>query len=180
MTAKTDEQLMEELNGGSIQSVEELYTRYAAKLYVFFANITRVNNPEDMVHDVFVRVIENSHTFNSQKASFRTWVFRIARNHFIDIFRRKSKIKTISYDIGYFENDSDDKSKKIIDTVIDENQQIEQSFNARLVKEAVRDCIDKLENEEEKLVIVLYYLTGKVYREIGEIIGKSISMVKKH
>ena len=44
--------------------------------------------------------------------------------------------------------------------------------------EAVRGCIDELENEQEKHAIVLYYIVGKVDREIGEILGKSTSMAK--
>ena len=46
------------------------------------------------------------------------------------------------------------------------------------VMEAVRDCINKLENEDERQAIVLYYLGDKVYKEIGEILGKSTSMAR--
>jgi RNA polymerase sigma factor (sigma-70 family) len=44
--------------------------------------------------------------------------------------------------------------------------------------EAVRDCINELKNKDERLAILLYYLGGKVYREIGEILGKSTSTAK--
>ena len=179
MTLKTDEQLIEELKSGHIHAVDILYTRYARKLYVFFDNMTHDENPEDFVHDVFIRIIEKIHTFNSKKASFRTWLFRIARNHYIDVYRRKKKITTISIDHDSMENDASDKKSGIIHTLADENQNIEEIFDRQYIKEAVRDCIDILENDEEKLSIMLYYMTGKVYREIGEIIGKSISMVKK-
>jgi RNA polymerase sigma factor (sigma-70 family) len=44
---------------------------------------------------------------------------------------------------------------------------------------AVRDCLGTLKNAEEKEAILLYYLAGRVYREIGETCGASISMVRK-
>jgi RNA polymerase sigma-70 factor (ECF subfamily) len=84
----TDEQLVEQLQQGQTDALDELYKRYARKLYAFCYNATRSQNPqesEDLVQDVFVRVIKAAHTFNPKKASFRTWMFRIARNRCIDV-----------------------------------------------------------------------------------------------
>ena len=44
------------------------------------------------------------------------------------------------------------------------------------VAEAVRDCLHELADDDERQAILLYYLGGKVCREIGEILGKSLSM----
>ncbi len=57
------------------------------------------------------------------------------------------------------------------------NQVEEALINASVI-EAVRECIDELQNDQEKHAIVLYYMAEKVYREIGEILGKSTSMAK--
>ena len=64
----TDEQLMERLKEGMTASIDELYKRHAKTLYVFIRRSSMVPNPEDIVHDVFMRVIEKAHRFNPQKA----------------------------------------------------------------------------------------------------------------
>ena len=80
----TDEELMERLKGGETDAIDELYKRYARRLHAFCYRITSSEASEDLVQDVFMRVITAAHKFDSGKASFRTWVFRIARNRCID------------------------------------------------------------------------------------------------
>lgn len=63
----TDEQLMEQLKKGERDVIDELYRRYSKKLYAFCYNITHAKDPEDLVQDVFVRVIKAAHSFNSKK-----------------------------------------------------------------------------------------------------------------
>ncbi len=67
MDRLTDEQLMERLQQGQTDALDKLYGRYANKLYAFCYNTTRSKNPqdaEDLVQDVFIRVIKAAHTFN--------------------------------------------------------------------------------------------------------------------
>jgi RNA polymerase sigma factor (sigma-70 family) len=46
------------------------------------------------------------------------------------------------------------------------------------VLQAVRDCIAELQQDNERQAILLYYLRGKVYREIGDTLGESLSMAR--
>lgn len=137
-----------------------------------------IKNPEDLVHDVFLRAIEKAHRFNPKKASFHTWLFRIARNHCIDLLRHKKRINFLSLEQKIVRNNPE-QELYLQNILQDENQNIEESAIEVSVYQAVHDCIEALRNKEEKQVLVLYYLIGKVYREISEVIGKSISMVKK-
>jgi len=175
----SDEQLVDRLKHGNTYAIDELYRRYAKQLFLFFRHIRHAQNPEDLVHDVFMRAIEKAYRFNPKKASFKTWLFRIARNHCIDLVRHQRKIKFLSLNQKKAHDDPEPELN-LQDTLMDESQDVEESLIERSVFQAVHDCIDSLKNEEEKQAIVLYYLVGKVYREIGEVVGKSISMVKKH
>ena len=161
----TDEELIEQLQMGNPHSLDELYRRYSQKLCMFLRFSLQADNPEDIVHDVFMRVIEKGHRFNPKKASFKTWLFSIARNRCIDILRRQQKVKFLS-----MEENINTEGK-------DAHLHLE-DMNAEVVK-AVNECIGELQNRDEKQALVLYYSAGKVMREIGEIFGKSISMVKK-
>jgi len=173
----TDEQLMERLRSGEKDAIDELYIRYARKLYAFCQNIAPSEDPEDLVHDVFMRVIAAAHKFSSKKASFRTWVFRIARNHCIDMVRRKRKIRLVPLENVTAQDDVERAASA--NTYVDDEVDVAALAIQASMIEAVRECIDQLENRQEKHAIVLYYMAEKVYREIGEMLGKSTSMAKR-
>ncbi len=167
---------MERLKSGETDAIDELYRRYAGKLYAFCYSITRSEASEDLVHDVFMRVITAARRFNPKKASFRTWILRIARNHCIDFIRRKGKVKFTPIERATGQDDGEDAAS--VDDFVDDTVDVEASVIQASIIEAVRGCIDELENDQEKQAVVLYYIAGKVYREIGEILGKSTSMAK--
>lgn len=175
-----DEQLMEELKQGNTGALDELYWRYARKLHGFCANMTFSRSsmdPQDLVQEVFLRVVKAAQSFDAKKASFRTWMFRIARNHCIDAMRRNDRIRFIP--IGKRSERSDGELNYLEEeTVIDSDQNVERLAIRENVVNAVHDCISKLTNEDERQAIIMYYMGCKVYREIGLVLGKSTSMAK--
>lgn len=173
MNELTDEQLMERLQQGQTVAIDELYRRYAKKLYVFCDHATRSEHAQDLVQDVFMRVIKSAHTFDPEKASFRTWAFRIARNRCIDAARRRNRIRFLSLD-----REPEDDQPALQETLADEEQNVVRSAARTATAQAVRDCIQALRNESQKRALLLYYLSGKVYQEIGEVLGKSTSTAR--
>jgi RNA polymerase sigma-70 factor (ECF subfamily) len=171
----TDEQIVQLLKEGQAAAADELYKKHAKSLYVYLSFILNVPNAEDVVHDIFIRVIEKAHQFNPKKASFRTWLFRIAHNHAVNLFRREKLVKfqSLEQNVG---KDDGGKVLPLGDTLADETQNIDRSSLAL----AVRECIGRLKNEIEKQAIVMYYIFGKNYDEIGAVFGKSISAVRKY
>jgi len=180
----TDEQLVERLRQGQTGALDQLYTRYARKLYAFCYATTHSANAEDLVHDVFLRIIKASHTFNPQKASFRTWLFRIARNHCIDVSRRAKRFKFMPFGDNAVGSDDGEaavgEGSLAEDAIVHQAESVESTVIRSSVMEAVRDCIDQLEQQDEKQAILLYYLADQVYREIGEMLGKSTSMARNY
>jgi RNA polymerase sigma-70 factor (ECF subfamily) len=171
----SDEKLMDRLRNGDTESIDELYMRYAKKLYVFLSSMMKVPNPEDMVHDIFIRVIEKAGQFNPRKAAFRTWLFRIAQNQAINLYRRQKIVKFSSLEqrIGQGNGGS---SLHLKDTLEDKSQQ---TVDSSLIL-AVRECIGELRKEVEKQALVMYYILGKNYQEISDVFRKSISAVRKY
>lgn len=175
MNKSSDEDLVGQLQRGQVDALDELYDRYAKKLYVFCYNITRSEAAEDLVHDVFAQLIRSAHTYNPRKASFRTWLFRVARNRCIDFLRREKRIRFLP--IG----EPEDNSRRAVileQALADPGASVEASVIQTELAQAVRDCIDELDGNE-KQAIVLYYVAGQVYREIGEVLNKSTSMAHK-
>jgi RNA polymerase sigma-70 factor (ECF subfamily) len=170
----SDEQLIERLQEGQTDALDELYGRYAKTLYAFCYTLTRSENAEDLVHDVFLQVIRSAHTFNPRKAAFRTWLFRIARNRCIDLLRRGTKVRFLSI------SGQEDGTHALAipeQVLVDGGDSVEGEVIQSLLVQAVRTCIDALEGNE-KQAIVLYYMGGKVYREIGQVLGRSTSMAR--
>jgi RNA polymerase sigma-70 factor (ECF subfamily) len=170
---------MAQLKEGDGEALAELYRRYARKLYVFCKSVTFSTSPEDVVHDVFTRVIEAAGQFDHRRGAFRTWLFGIARNRCTDLVRRAGKVRffTIEKTAG---RDDDGKERALKDSLEDERVDTEHTVMRASVMEAVRDCIRALKDEEERQSLVMYYLGGKVFRDIGEILDKSTSMAKNY
>jgi len=165
MDALPDEDLVRRLARGRAEALDELYRRHARRLWAFCAAAASPDCAEDLVHETFLRVIRSPGRFASSRASFRTWLFQIARNLCVDRARRRGRIGR--------------EEVPLAEAIADRRGDAEESAATRGVAETVRTCIGELESEDERQALVLYYLGGKVYREVAAIIGRSTSMAQK-
>lgn len=181
MDDPTDEELVRLLCSGDTRALDELYERYSGRLLAFCTAAYRRSSGSfehrDIVHDVFLRVIRSARTFDPRKASFRTWIFTIARNRCIDAARREAAVKTVPI-VGGSDPSGRDAAGVSEDEIEDPGDDPEASAVRASVVEAVQDCIDGLESDEERQAIALYYLSGNVLREIGAVMGRSTSAAK--
>jgi RNA polymerase sigma factor (sigma-70 family) len=176
--AWTDEQLLDQLRQGRTEALDELYRRYARPLFVFFRYSLRIHDPEDLVHDVFLRVVDAAGQFDSRKASFRTWLFRIGRNRCIDVLRRGKREAWVPLTGPTPENDPRP-GPTPEETVADPGRGAAEACLKNELHQALRECIDGLENPEDRQALILYYLADQVFREIARALGKSLSMARK-
>lgn len=65
------------------------YTKYIDEMYqyVFFAVRQHAPTAEDLTSDIFLKAWKHAKRFDPEKASFRTFIFRIARTSVIDYWR---------------------------------------------------------------------------------------------
>jgi len=176
----SDDILVEKLKQGNNNALDELYRRYSGKLYFYCKKSAYHLNPQDLedtVQDIFVKVIRSINSFNRSKASFSTWIFRIAHNLCVDLIRKHSRHKT--YSITSIKDKGNDKGYSINEDMLeDKGKSIEDKFAEEKVEKAVNDCIARLKNFSEQQALILYYLNDKVYREISGVMKRSISMVR--
>lgn len=85
----TDEKaLMLQVQSGQLDSLAVLFENNKVRLFNFFRRMG--NSPEvseDLVQETFMRVLSYKSTYNGS-ASFRTWLFGIARNTSVDHYRK--------------------------------------------------------------------------------------------
>lgn len=85
-----DEDLVGLVAGGDEAALSELYDRYSRPVYATGMRLLGdAQLVEELVQDAFTSVWRSAASFDPTKASFATWLYRIARNRATDLDRRR-------------------------------------------------------------------------------------------
>jgi RNA polymerase sigma factor (sigma-70 family) len=87
-----------ETDGGSQKALAEtLFHRHAPALFAFLRQQTSSReDAEDLLLEIFTAVLEHKHISMIPEEQQLLWIWRIARNKTIDIYRRNSRYPSIS------------------------------------------------------------------------------------
>jgi len=70
----------------------EVYNKYFPKLYKYtLYRVGDINTAEDLVSEVFEKMLVKFNTYNPGKGKFSTWLFTIANNVIINYFRKNNR-----------------------------------------------------------------------------------------
>lgn len=150
-----DCQVMIEVRDGNLSKLSVLYERYKTKLFAYFYRVTSGDQSmsEDLVHQVFIRVIKYKSNFKGY-GSFASWLFHIAHHIAIDFNRGKK------YHLEY-----EEAKDKLVDEP-DPQQSIEEKEDIHRLNEALA----KLRFEDREIITL-----GKIrelrYKEVADIMG---------
>lgn len=160
------------VENGDQKAFAELLEQYRDPIH--FLLLKMVNNredAEDLTIETFAKAFKNLPNFRPDYA-FSTWLFRIATNAGID-FLRKKKLKTLSID-NTFSNDEGDDVKINIKSA-DPNP--EQELMTVEKAELLRSFIEKLK-PRYRILIELRYYKQLSYEEIAEELDMPLGTVK--
>jgi RNA polymerase sigma-70 factor (ECF subfamily) len=164
-----DEQLVKQFQSGDRQAFDELLLRYQDKvLNTCFRFIAREEDARDATQDIFIKVYHALHSFKP-KATFSTWLYRIAVNHSLNIVRsnkRRAWLKSFSMA-------ADPNELYIIADAKDPHTKMEHDEQAALVQRALKKL-----NQEQRVAIILHRFEGLSYKEIAEVMNTSVSSVE--
>jgi RNA polymerase sigma factor (sigma-70 family) len=91
VSSLTDIELMARVADGDIRQMTHLFRRHHVRLYNFFLRLTGSRQgSEDMVQEVFFRMLKYRHTFHG-RGEFTAWMYHLARNVLADQYRKRSK-----------------------------------------------------------------------------------------
>ena len=133
---------------------EELYTRFAPKMYaVCLRYAGNAEEAEDILQEGFIKIFKKLGSFRSE-GSFEGWIRRIFVNTSIEHFRRKTYMQPIS---EQEENTMEGKSLSVLDSL------------------AEKDLIHLIQELSPgyRTVFNMYVVEGYTHREIGELLGIS-------
>ena len=86
----TDDELVRRVARRDERALSELYDRYSRPVYATGVRLLGDEQlAEELVQDAFTSVWRGAATFEVGRASFSTWLYRIARNRATDLDRRR-------------------------------------------------------------------------------------------
>lgn len=155
---------MMKVKSGDLDKLGLIYERHKRRLFGYFYNMG--NNPsvsEDLVQDVFVRILKYRESFSGDGA-FTAWMFSMARNVNHDYLK---KVSRDSISRGIAPEDTHAGSDDGL------NEAIEHQGNSMLLKQA----LNSLSEEKRELLLLSKYRELK-FSEIAKIIGCSEGAAK--
>lgn len=166
----------------SRKAADELISNYYKEIYIYVYRQT--SNKElsmDLTQEIFISMLNSLHSFDENKASFRTWIYRIATNKVVDYFRSKNyKYSTMLEEIdGKEVEDKSDftinlehredlkKIQSIVNKLSSEHQEI---FRLKIFMESTFLEISKILDVSESTVKTKYYsIIKKIKKEFNEV-----------
>ncbi len=137
----------------------ELYDLYASGIYrLCYSLLLNAEDAEDVTQEAFVYAFKNLHRFDSNLASFKTWLYTIAVSRCRNMYRRK-RLPMVDF------------SQILQMNIPAPNSETPEAAMARRdIKDAVEKALKAL-SPRLREAIVLRYGHGLTYREMAEVIG---------
>lgn len=163
--SSSDEELMKALSKGDQRAFDELYKRFYAQLLGYFKNMLWGNREkaEDMVHDIFAKIIKNPDYFDTNR-SFRTWLFSVASNMCKNEYKKQAVRKNTSIGVDDYHTLSS------ISNVLSEVQDIQ-------FQKAFEENLSKMDVKHRE-VFALRHLEGLSMKEIADVMEINEGTVK--
>lgn len=136
-----------------------LYHEYYPKIYKY--TLYRVGDhhtAEDLVSEVFEKVLLKYHTYNPQKAKFSTWLFTIANNTLINHYKKNNQAQPMALE------------------KMDSKYRLEDLVFEKELRETLLKAIMCL-NDRQRDLIALKFGAHLTNREIAQILNLSESNV---
>lgn len=166
-TAIDDAELANRARNGDKAAFGVLVQRYQGPIYSFALHFFRAQDiAEDVAQETFLRAYRFLRSYDDSRR-FITWLYSIARNICIDRHRERSRKEGVSLE---------DVPPNLLLSESPEHDPLGQ-LESREAKRLLKEAVEKLP-EKYKTPVILCYMEGLSYQEIGDIIGISLNNTK--
>jgi RNA polymerase sigma-70 factor (ECF subfamily) len=143
---------------------EEVVREHSARVYRLAYRLTgNCHDAEDLTQEVFVRVFRSLPSYTP--GTFEGWLHRITTNLFLDITRRKQRIR--------FEGLGDEAAARLKGSEPTPSQAFDDRHLDHDVAEALADL-----PPEYRAAVVLCDIEGLTYEEIADVLGVKLGTVR--
>lgn len=165
----SDKILVTQVARGNSDALEALYDRYASTVLGICLKVVGDRAlAEDLLQETFWRVWKSAETYQSERGTFPSWLFRIARNLAIDAYRRQSvRPQALQREEG---------SDPILEEVPDPDMDVADQAQSILRNRQVRKALAALP-QVQRQVIEMAYFYGMTRQEIAEATGEALGTI---
>lgn len=168
---ETDEEIIELYQGGSEEIFKDLIEKYTPLIFNFTAHIIGKKEAPDIVQEVFIKVWKNLKKFDPKKASFKTWIFTIAKNSAIDFLKKRKNIS--------FSDLENEENPNFSENIPDEELLPDQALQKLQDSDLLNKLLDELP-VHYRTILTLHYKEGMTFEEVGKILNKPQNTVKSY
>ena len=173
---ESDEQIVALYKEGNKEVFKVLIDRYTSLLYNFTARLTDKNNANDIVQETFIKVWKNLHKFDGAKASFKTWIFTIAKNTTTDFLRKKKSL--LFSDLEKNEDERDfESSNSFSENITDKELLPDEALQKIQDSDFLNKTLEKI-SLNHRTILILHYQEDMTFDQIGKILKKPLNTVK--
>ncbi|MFC1931562.1 RNA polymerase sigma factor [Chloroflexota bacterium] len=153
-------QLIKRTINGDCEAFGELYSMYLDRIYRYvFYQVKDKMTAEDITEEVFIKAWNAIGSCKGREKTFSAWLYRIAHNRMVDIFRSQEKERPVEIDT--------------VAEVVSAGREVETDMEHR----ELLDSIAQLP-PNQKQVIILKYIEGLDNPEIERITGKKQGAIR--
>ena len=139
-----------QLHSRRVKDLSPMISLYGPALMAFVGRIVTVQeDAEDVVQETFVTAYEHLNDYAPEKASMKTWLYRIAYHEALHHLRRRKRLLEIPFVVG------EDVPDELPDTT-----------TAEQLDEAIQEL-----SPEDQMLLQLYYFDQRLLKEIAYITG---------
>lgn len=168
MTNYTDEELMNSVGNQDISAFEELFGRYERRVFTFFYRlVANAEEARDCTQETFLRLWKGRAGYTS-KGKFSTYIFQIAKNHFLHEWQKQKSRITLRHLAG--ENPQERVQEQIPS---------ESGYHRAVAHEiglAIGEAVASL-SEIHRIVYILSEEQQLSYKEIADVLGCPVGTV---
>ncbi|MBV9995489.1 MAG: sigma-70 family RNA polymerase sigma factor [Caulobacteraceae bacterium] len=164
-----DAALLAAHGAGDAQAFERLYGRYDRPAFQFIRRMlgaAHAEAAEDLHQETWISVARSAAAFDPGKASFRTWLFTIARRKVLDHFRRQ-KVAVVA------SAEDDDAAMRVQDPGPGPAEQAE----TRELAQRLANAVEALPLEQRG-AFLMFAAGGLTLEEIAEATGVPVETAK--
>lgn len=153
------------MKSGDTEYFGELYNRYIPLIYGLCLKYLQ---DEDRAQEAVMQLFEDLlvKVSNYEINVFKPWLYRVAKNHCLQILRKENKEISLDYTINIMESDD------FLHLLCEEESTEEQL-------QALHLCLEKLP-EEQRNSITRFFLEEMSYADISELTGFTLNHVKSY
>jgi RNA polymerase sigma-70 factor (ECF subfamily) len=148
-----DNKIIQEVLSGNTEQFSILIDQYYNELFVFVHNqVQDINTTEDLLQEIFMKLYQKLNKFNPEKASFRTWMYRVSSNHCLDYHRKRKEDFIPDYKLDLLE----DQKQNILSDMI-QNEQLQNVLNT----------MKQILSKKQYNVLILQFFSNLTIEEIA-------------